>query len=397
MKTAIALVVFLAAVVANATRIPLYKTNRVRHTLSEQGLTAKHYTKYLTPSNGTVRIIDYMDAQYYGGITIGTPPQKFNVIFDTGSSNLWVPSADCSLFDIACKTHNKYDEKASSTFQKNGTAFSIQYGTGACSGILDIDNVALGSEIAYNQTFGAALKEPGITFIVAKFDGILGMGYPEISVDRVVPVFDTLMAQHALDKNVFSFYLNRKEGAKVGGELILGSSDPKYYTGNFSYVPVSKKGYWQFNMDGVAVGEGKTPLGKFCNGGCEAICDTGTSLLAGPTAEVEKIQTLIGAAPLVKGEYLVSCDKIPTMPNIVFTLNGKDFVLTPEDYVLKETTMGETLCLSGFIGMDVPKPLGPLWILGDIFIGKYYSEFDRVNNRVGFADAVKGVEIKAEY
>ena len=42
-------------------RIPLYKTNRVRHTLSEQGLTAKHYTKYLTPSNGTVRIIDYMD------------------------------------------------------------------------------------------------------------------------------------------------------------------------------------------------------------------------------------------------------------------------------------------------------------------------------------------------
>ena len=53
------------------------------------------------------------------------------------------------------------------------------------------------------------------------------------------------MFVYLIDLNFF-----RKEGAKVGGELILGSSDPKYYTGNFSYVPVSKKGYWQFNMDG---------------------------------------------------------------------------------------------------------------------------------------------------
>jgi len=38
--------------------------------------------------------------------------------------------------------------------------------------------------------------------------------------------------------------------ADVGGELILGGSDPQYYKGNFSYVPVSKQGYWQFKMDG---------------------------------------------------------------------------------------------------------------------------------------------------
>lgn len=396
----------LAAPGAALIRIPLHKFTSIRRTMSEVGgpvekLIAKASTsKYAqgvpAVTGGPVPEVlkNYMDAQYYGEIGIGTPPQCFTVVFDTGSSNLWVPSIHCKLLDIACWIHHKYNSGKSSTYVENGTTFDIHYGSGSLSGYLSQDTVSvpcnsglasLGGVKVERQVFGEATKQPGITFIAAKFDGILGMAYPRISVNNVVPVFDNLMQQKLVEKNIFSFYLNRDPSAQPGGELMLGGTDSKYYKGPIAYLNVTRKAYWQVHMDQVDVGNGLT----LCKEGCEAIVDTGTSLMVGPVDEVRELQKAIGAVPLIQGEYMIPCEKVSSLPEVTLKLGGKDYKLSAEDYTLKVSQGGKTICLSGFMGMDIPPPAGPLWILGDVFIGRYYTVFDREENRVGLAEAAK--------
>ncbi|XP_022656687.1 cathepsin D-like [Varroa destructor] len=366
---------------AELLRVPLTKISSVRKHLIEKG-TARHVA-FSRPivGNSIEPINNYIDAQYYGPISIGNPPQTFQVVFDTGSSNLWVPSSQCPITNVACLLHNKYHSDKSLSYVSNGTAFNIQYGSGSVSGRLSTDSVLVSGVRISNQTFAEIFKESGISFIAAKFDGILGMAYPEISVLRVLPLFDEMIRQNAINKAIFTFYLTRDPDHPTGSELVIGGIDEKHYKGEISYFPVTKKGYWEFRMDKVTVG-GKI---DFCAHGCAVIADTGTSLIAGPVAEIKKLNEAIGAAPFMNGEYVVTCNNLSNMPNVTFFFSGKPFTLSPKDYVLKMSQGPFPVCLSGFIGLDVPR--GPLWILGDVFIGKYFTVFDRVNDQVGFAEA----------
>ncbi|XP_072744714.1 lysosomal aspartic protease-like [Anoplolepis gracilipes] len=351
-------------------RIPLYKKDSIRKTLEKKGIDVK---KFLANNGVSEPLKNYLDVSYFGDISIGTPPQPFTILFDTGSSNLWVPSVNCASDNEACQTHNKYDSSKSSTYQPNGEQFAIQYGTGSLTGFLSTDTVNVAGVQVQDQTFAEAVEEPGNTFNVAQFDGILGMGYSTIAVDGVTTVFDNMVRQGLISPPVFSFYLNRDPSASPGGELVLGGANPDHYVGEITYIPVTQEGYWQFSMDSVLLGNSQVG----CQGGCQAIADTGTSLIVGPASDIANINNAIGA------DYYgnVDCNSLPNLPDISFVINGNSFNLTPEEYILQQ---GNGVCVSGF------QDLGdsPLWILGDVFIGPYYTVFDAGNNQVGFARAV---------
>ncbi|KFZ24544.1 hypothetical protein V502_00975 [Pseudogymnoascus sp. VKM F-4520 (FW-2644)] len=320
-----------------------------------------------------VPVSNFLNAQYFSEITIGNPPQTFKVVLDTGSSNLWVPSQSCG--SIACYLHSKYDSSESTSYKKNGTEFAIQYGSGSVSGFISQDQVTIGDLVIKDQLFGEAVEEPGLAFAFGRFDGILGLGFDTISVNKVVPPFYSMIDQGLLDEKVFSFYL---ADDKSQSEAVFGGIDKSHYTGELTYIPLRRKAYWEVDFDAISFGDVKADLDN-----TGVILDTGTSLNTLPSSLAELLNKEIGAEKGYNGQYSIDCKKRDELPDITFTLAGHDFALSAFDYILE---MGGS-CVSTFMGMDMPEPVGPLAILGDAFLRRWYSVYDLEKGAVGLAAA----------
>merc|ERR1711939_696490 len=240
----------------------------------------------------TVPLTDVQDSEYFGTVELGSPAQSFTVIYDTGSSNLWVPSKSCTNCK---KTGGHYDSSKSSTYVKNGQSFALRYGTGSCKGFLSTDATGIGGLTIKNFTFGEVTTEAADVFGQAPFDGILGMGPPKAAIDHVPMPMAQMVAQKLIDHNVFSFYLASNES--TGSTLVLGGTDPQYYTGDFTYIPVAKAAallpYWLISASAVKV-NGQSAAKCNWLTGCYFVVDTGTSVLAGPPAATNALIAKIG-------------------------------------------------------------------------------------------------------
>jgi hypothetical protein len=177
-----------------------------------------------------------------------------------------------------------------------------------------------------------------------------------------------------IDEPVFSFYL-QKDPAQPG-QLTFGGVDHSKFDGEIEYVPLTDESYWKVAMEGMKYG------GEDITSSVSAIVDSGTSLLAGPKDKVSKIAEKAGATLVMGKEYTIDCSKIDSLPAVELTLGGgKKFTLEAKDYVLQ--VQGQ--CLFAFMPIELPPKLGEMWILGDVFMRKYYTVFDYGQKRVGMA------------
>lgn len=426
----------LAVVTQAVLRAPLKKIKSIR----DQKISDGRYLEYLKNKadlfnfkqlvgvKNSVPLIDYSDTSYVAEIGLGTPPQTFVVVMDTGSANLWVPDSTCGSADTCsswkcsslvcqflcpdkekccqsaqvfsskqtaayqslvssaadpCAGKHAFNSKSSTSYQADGRKFEIQYGTGSCSGFLGNDVLTLGETKVPNQIFGQAVQLADF-FAGQKMDGILGLAYQSIAEDGVLPPVQNMIRQKLITEPIFSVWMKTTlSDGEVGGEIIFGGVDTTKYTGDFTYLPVTKQGYWQITMDGVSVGS-KTIKPS---GGYQVISDTGTSFLVGPETVIDALAQQIPGVQYTQGAYIIDCsvDK-STLPDMNFIFGGKSFAVPAVDYVIEIKQPGADVCL---IAMQGGNAGGIDWILGDTWIRGWYHIFDFGQNRVGLAKATR--------
>lgn len=194
-----------------------------------------------------------------------------------------------------------------------------------------------------------------------------------MSANNYVPVFDNLMSQKLLAVNQFSFYFT--EYPIQESVLLLGDVDKKFFYEPIFWFPITKKYYWEIDLNDISINGERLNICFLSK--CKLVVDTGTSLITGPSSQVVHLLKLL--------DVKSNCENISNMPILSFHIGDVELPFHPADYILRNKDSNRKGCRVGIMPLDVPKPKGPLWVFGDIFIRKFFTVFDRDNDRIGFA------------
>eukprot|EP00928_Gymnodinium_smaydae_P081397 TRINITY_DN64933_c0_g1_i1.p1 TRINITY_DN64933_c0_g1~~TRINITY_DN64933_c0_g1_i1.p1 ORF type:complete len:552 (+),score=93.87 TRINITY_DN64933_c0_g1_i1:115-1770(+) len=318
------------------------------------------------------------------------------MVFDTGSTNLWVASTLCKYGPCTQQGRTRYNNSRSLTYKDPAkpSHLRILFGTGEISGPQGIDDFHVGPFVVRDQTFGLIASESGSVFDQLPLEGILGLAFPAMSANGVRPFFDTIIQQRVLGaNNVFAFYFSPDDPS--ANAVFWGEIDPMFYKGPLEYFPVIEPYYWSLDLLSFKIGDEEYLAGK----GVElddtkyrAIVDTGTTFM---TSEGDRFLSIISRLPNSP------CDQMTneSHPPIVFRLKTadgqpRDFVLTKDQYMSSDSA-GSSRCSPAFMNIPLPKKRGPGMILGEVFLRHYFAAFDRGdgdpnNAKVGFAPAAHG-------
>ncbi|KAF8893589.1 aspartic peptidase domain-containing protein [Infundibulicybe gibba] len=335
------------------------------------------------------------DSSYYGTVSIGTPPQTFSVILDTGSSDLWVTDNTCKTCDSSLSLFNP---SSSSTFKSGGQQTTIRYGSGEVAGQVSSDSVTMGGFTINPQTF-LSVDQTSQDLVDDPVSGIMGLAFNGISSTHSTPFWQALASGGQLTAPEMAFWLTRfidDQSAmdnEPGGAFTLGGTNSSLFQGDIDFVnmptsPQESNTFWLLSMSSVTVQGKSVPI----TSGASALSaiDTGTTLIGGPTNDVSAIWAAVPGSQNVTnmpGFWAFPCT---TSISISLSFGGKLWPINPTDMNLGQLSRTSSLCLGAIFDLSMGSNIvsgsgNPSWVVGDTFLKNVYSVFRMTPPSVGFA------------
>ncbi|KAJ7844437.1 aspartic peptidase A1 [Mycena olivaceomarginata] len=331
-----------------------------------------------TTGNSLGLNIEGPDVGYLATVQMGTPPQNFLILMDSGSADLWVASEACtSTAGGDCGNHQTLGSKSSSSFVASNTPFQVTYGTGAVAGAIVTDDISIAGLTLKAHTFGFSDDS-------VPFDGLMGLAQSTLSQQKTATPVESLASQGLITDAITSYKISRALDNKNDGEITFGALDPtKFDAATLTVVPnVNTQGFWEAAMDAVTV-DGKDAGLQ----GRTSILDTGTTLIVAPIPDAEAVHNLIqGSKTDGQGQFTVPC----TFNQSVALSFGKTvFAIDPRDVAIQPVDPNDPTgdCVSGISGGSFGTS-DTEWLVGDVFLKNAYYSTDVGKNTVSLAKLV---------
>ncbi|KAI7736029.1 hypothetical protein M8C21_033550 [Ambrosia artemisiifolia] len=342
-----------------------------------------------------------LNGYYTTRLWIGSPPQRFALIVDTGSTVTYVPCSTCQH----CGRHQdpRFDPESSSTYKpvkcnadcscdnnREQCIYERQYAEmSSSSGVLGEDIVSFGNQSDLSPqraVFGCENRETGDLYS-QHADGIMGLGRGDLSiVDQLV--------DGGVISNSFSLCYG---GMDVGGgAMVLGRISPPADM-VYSRSDPRRSPYYNIALKELHVAGKRLPIkASVFDGKHGTILDSGTTYAYLPEAafvafknaimkELHGVHQIKGPDPSYNdicfsgaGSDVSQLSK--TFPSVEMVFGkGKKLSLSPENYLFRHSKVRGAYCLGVFQnGKD------PTTLLGGIIVRNTFVMYDREHEKIGF-------------
>ncbi|SGZ17484.1 BQ5605_C020g09124 [Microbotryum silenes-dioicae] len=313
-------------------------------------------------------------------VSIGSRQEKFDVVMDTGSGDLWVPGS-------SCKTKRNRFSGRSDTLYLSGQSWSINYRSGSTVGTIVRDSVQVGDLTIKQQLFALADQiSPSINELPT--DGVLGFAFSSIATGQMTTFFENLLITNAISQPLIAFSLNY---ATPTGELVIGGTDSsKFQAASMQYHNVTARGYWQIACEGIVI-DGHVVQGTKM----DAAIDTGTALMLIPTDVATALfHAIPGSHQSTTSGWLVPCQS--AIETIGLSFGGITYKVPFSELFLGQDPTDASQCkLAITTSSATDLNQNPVAIIGSAFLHTVYTILtykDPKNGQpaVGFAQLLGG-------